>query len=158
MAAFGEYVLFKLATDESDRNKFDGEWLSGYFAGVTNRSNEYIIISGDRVYKAPTLRRRTDDEAYNVKVLEEMTAPFANFLRRGASTHRTEVVQDPSSALRAPRPIEPRSVPPNFKIQRPDFEGIGFTAGCKGCEQLITNAENGIANTVQNVENDRQSI
>ena len=42
VAAFGEYIHFKMATDESERNKFDGEWSSGYFAGVTNRSNEYL--------------------------------------------------------------------------------------------------------------------
>ena len=54
VACFGEYVLFKMATDESHRNKVDGEWLSGYFAGVLNRSGEYFIISGTRVFKALT--------------------------------------------------------------------------------------------------------
>lgn len=30
--------------DDSRRNKFDGKWQGGYFAGVTPRSGEYLVI------------------------------------------------------------------------------------------------------------------
>ena len=69
VAGFGELVLFKLATDESSRNKYDGEWQAGYFAGVINRSSEYIFIVQNRIFKAPTLRRRPSDSAYSSKVI-----------------------------------------------------------------------------------------
>ena len=52
VAGFGEFGRFKLATeDPTRRNKFDGELLDGYFAGVIARSAEFLIIQGDQVYR-----------------------------------------------------------------------------------------------------------
>lgn len=45
---FGEHVHFMAARDDSERNKFDGEWQEGYFVGVISRSGEYLATKGGR--------------------------------------------------------------------------------------------------------------
>ena len=87
----GEFMHFKLATDPTRRNKFDGEWLDGYFAGVIARWAEDVVIRGDQVYKFPTIRRRTEEEAYNKEALDSMRANFFDHVRVGAKTRVLEI-------------------------------------------------------------------
>ena len=46
VVGFGEHVKFQVAMDKDDRNKFDGEWQDGYFAGVITRTAEYLLGRG----------------------------------------------------------------------------------------------------------------
>ena len=68
--AFGERILFKPAADPGHRNKLDGEWMCGFFAGVVSRSGEYLVIVGDRNFRAPTARALLEKQGYDGKVVQ----------------------------------------------------------------------------------------
>ena len=65
-----------MATDPHEQNKYDGEWMDGYFVGVNHRSSEYMVISGEQVCKGPTIRRRVESEAYTRDRLDNSKAYF----------------------------------------------------------------------------------
>ena len=75
-----------------DQNQFDGEWIDGNVVGVCHRSSEYLVISGDKILKGPTIRRRMASEAYKKECLDEVKADFYKFIRRGATTSRAETM------------------------------------------------------------------
>ena len=135
---FGEYVHFKLATDNSNVDKFDGEWQDGYFAGVVTRSSEYLAIQGDRVFKCPTMRSRSDGERYPVTVLENMRADYFEYVRKGASTRKVEVLREDLQGREAPRPQPREYAPRRLYLRRADLEEHGYTVGCPACVWLQT--------------------
>ena len=93
VAAFGESVQFRVATDPHDQNKYDGEWQDGYFAGVCHRSSECLVIYKDRIFKCPTIRRRVSAEAYRRACLTDMNADFYEYILKGALTSRAVAVE-----------------------------------------------------------------
>ena len=146
IAGFGEYVHFKLATDEAHRNKFDGEWMDGYFAGVITRSGEYIIIKGQSVYKCPTMRRRSEGNAYDFKVLDDMLASYFDYIKKGAKTRTVEVSAPIAAGLQPPEPVERPYIPKRTYLRQDDFDKFGYTFGCPGCawmqnQQGLSSAE-----------------
>ena len=84
---FAEVVDFKLETDKNNRNKADSEFNEGVFLGYAWRSTEYLIASKGAIYKCRTVRRRADDIAFNVALIDHLEV-------RLKTTH-----------LRAPRPL-----------------------------------------------------
>ena len=137
VCGFGEWVQFQVARDPGDRNKFDGEWLEGYFVGVITRSSEYLVVMGDVVYKCPTIRRRMAADAYTAKCLVEVQANFFDYIRRGATTRRVETAPGtprpgPQEAPHQPREYQPKRT----YLMAEDFEEFGFTLGCPGCSWL----------------------
>ena len=135
---FGEFVHFQLARDKSSRNKFDGEWQDGYFAGVVARSSEYLVICNDKVFKCPTVRRRAEGSNYNKKVMEDMRADFFQYIKQGASTLRPDVLRREKESLEAPAPEHRRYMPRRVYLGKKDFDKYGHTAGCPACAWLQT--------------------
>ena len=60
---------------------------------MCHRPSEGLVISGDKVFKCPTIRRRVSSEAYKRTCVDKMSADFYKYVSRGASTSRTEVVE-----------------------------------------------------------------
>ena len=71
VAGFGEATKFTVATNVHDQNQFDGEWIDGNVVGLCHRSSEYLVISGNKILKGPTIRRRMASEAYKKECLDE---------------------------------------------------------------------------------------
>ena len=135
---FGEFVHFKMATDRAALNKFDGEWQDGCFVGVESRSSEYLVISGEHVFKCPTIRRRAEGDNYRREAVNNIQADYWQYIRKGASTRKVEILRDDNLGLKVP-PAEPREyVPRRLVLRRGDFEKHGFTAGCNECSRYQT--------------------
>ena len=93
VVGFGENVQFKNATDKQDLDKYDGEWDEGYFVGVASRSSEYLVVKGDQILKCPTISRKVDEEAWNIKCMEDIKAKYFDYVKKGAKTTRIDTYQ-----------------------------------------------------------------
>lgn len=80
---------FMLAKD-TRRNKFDREWLTGYFVGVATRSGEYLLLKGRRVYKRPTARSRAAGDQCSDIVLHEARADCVKYVKMAPGLHHTQ--------------------------------------------------------------------
>ena len=54
-----------LETNKSDQHKADGRGMTGIFLGYIWRTTECIEGTEDAVYKCRTIRRKTEDLAYD---------------------------------------------------------------------------------------------
>ena len=78
---FGEFVDFKLETDENNRQKADSEFNVGVFLGYAWRSTEYPVSMGDSAYKCRTARPRADSEAVDPKPTDAVTVRYEDFIK-----------------------------------------------------------------------------
>ena len=136
--ALGDRIFFKSATDPGHRNKLDGEWLCGLFAGVASRSGEYLVIVGDQIFKAPIARALLEKQAYDGKVVQEMRASYFEYVRAGAASRiRTPartipsqlVTADPRRRDYAPRKMHLWTV--DFEACRASRQAVQHAPGCK---------------------------
>ena len=134
VAGFGERVQFMVAKGVI-QNKYDGEWCDGYSMGVVMRSSEYLVAQGDQIYKCPTMRRWIDGDAYTIECLTDIRTDFNEYIRRGATTTRTEVIRGEGKvSVEVPKTVEKKFQPRGLKIREEDLGKFGYTAGCAGCE------------------------
>ena len=84
IAAFGEKVMFKYTTDKTKRNKMDSEWDTGYFVGINSRTSEYLIAKGAEVFSSTTVRRLTEDKAYDPEVVQDVKIQHREYITEGA--------------------------------------------------------------------------
>lgn len=117
--AFGERVNFLPAKDDTRMNKFDGEWMSGYFAGVTARIGEYLVVRGKETYRCPTNRSGATGDQFTNNVLQE------------GDQH----LQLPDAGPREYIPRRPTIRRNNFDIHR-------FKAGCPECARMQSGSRN----------------
>ena len=129
---FGEKVQFLLATDNTP-NKYEGEWQEGFFVGVVSRSSEYLVIKGDEVYKCPTVRRLTDEDAYTAECLQEIRANFFEYIKKGATTSKTVTYKGEIKGGITPKTVDKDAQPRSVRIRATDLDKHGLTAGCPGC-------------------------
>lgn len=133
VCGFGQYVRFKVASNKCDIKKYDGEWDDGYFVGVVTRSSEYVLVSGDRVFKCPTVRRMVAADSYNKQVLRYAQAGFFQYVRKGASAKRTDVIQHRDQSRHVPEALEHEYVPRRMYLGKKDLVKRGYSARCPAC-------------------------
>ena len=83
---FAEVVDFKLKTDKHNRYKADSEFNEGVFLGYAWRSTEYPIASQGGIYNCRTVRRRADDIAFSLALIENLEVPFEEYTLKGTKT------------------------------------------------------------------------
>ncbi len=133
IAGFGEHIQFMTAKGKI-QNMFEGEWSDGYVMGVVSRSSEYLVARGDQLFKCPTIRRKVDADAYDGKCLENITVDFNEYIRKGATTLRTEVIrEDAREDIGTPKTAERSFQPRGLHIWEGDLKRYGYIAGGAGC-------------------------
>ena len=73
---FAEVVDFKLETDRNNRNKADSEFNEGVLLGYAWRSKEYRVANKGAIYKCRAVRRRADDIAFILALIEGLEVRF----------------------------------------------------------------------------------
>lgn len=61
---FGETAMFRLAPDKSNRRKAKNMWGIAVFAGIENRSSEYLFMNETGLYKCRTMKRAPRNKAF----------------------------------------------------------------------------------------------
>ena len=136
IAVFGERVLYKeLADGKADRGKIDSDWKDGIWLGIRGRTGEHIIGTPEGVVKAWSVRRRPDEEKWDISVVNAV---------KGTPARPKPGREDPIVFVRIelPRRIEPGGeqapgiIPRRVYIKKKDYEQHGFTPGCEGCAEM----------------------
>ena len=136
VAVFGERVLFKELRDgKADRGKIDSDWKSGVWLGVRGRTGEHIVGTSDGVVKAWSVRRRPEEEKWDMVEINAV---------KGTPARPKPGREDPKIPIRIdlPRRIQtggdqtPGIVPRRVYIKKRDYEEHGYTPGCEGCVRM----------------------
>ena len=136
---FCEVVDFKVETDKHNRLKADSEFSEVFFLGYAWRSTEYLVASGDSIYKCRTVRRRADEVAYNSEIIDCVVARFEDYVLKGAKTSLRVSFPRTASAPTAQPTRGTGIVPRRLYLKPADFKKYGFTQGCPGCTHAQTN-------------------
>ena len=132
---FAESVDFMLETDKTKQHKADGRMMSGTFFRYIWRSTECIVGTKDAAYKCRTIRRKTEDLAYDPKCVDSIKIEYNEYILKDA---RTSVVATrhpgPAEGPIDPVPTRGREFVPRLIYTRPaDFGRHEYTQGCRGC-------------------------
>ena len=135
VCGFAEKVHFKTATDKNHRNKLDTDWNVGYFLGTTERSNEYLVGTSSGITACSTIKRMTDDLAYDASCIEEVGVTYSEYICDGATTTNPRVrFASPAQPNPNPMSVGLAFAPRRMKIGQADLEKVGYIIGCPGCE------------------------
>lgn len=138
---FGEKVYFQFKMPDTERNACSNEKSgTGYFVGIVNRNTQYLISTSDGIIACSTVRRLPDEEAYDKTCLEDVKVKYSDYIHGGARTKPTTVkfASAPSAAQPDQQPIVTNYASRALKLTAKDFVKHDFTAGCAGCEYLVT--------------------
>ena len=138
---FGETLNFKLKQDEARRRNMESDWSTGIFVGVDPRTSEALIISAEGLFKCRTVRRVIREDAFNPRWVEEAVTPIDEYVQKGAKTSFEEVrTHKHVVESRAPVPEEAnrKYEPRRIRLEQKDFDRLGYTQNCRGCEFLST--------------------
>ena len=85
-AAMGlaEKVEFMLETNKSDQHKADGRGMTGVFRGYIRRTTEYIVGTDEAVCKCRTIRRKTEDFAYDPTCVDYRKISYNEYVFKDA--------------------------------------------------------------------------
>ena len=107
---------------------FEGIWV-----GIDARSNGYKVLGEDGQVVVRTVRRRVFAERWSAEALLNVSVtPWKP--RVGAAEVRRVAIRVDRDALVAPEDDGP--VARRLGLKSFDFDGFGFTAGCRGCGRL----------------------
>ena len=136
VAVFGERVLYKELRDgKADRGKIDSDWKSGVWLGVRGRTGEHIIGTSDGVVKAWSVRRRPDEEKWDMAEVNAVKGTPAR-PKPGREDPRIPIRIDlPRRSGAGEEPL-PGFVPRRVYIKKRDYEEHGYTPGCEGCVRM----------------------
>ena len=136
MIGFGEKIMGQFTADKTSKNDHDTRWFEAFFLGVETCSGSYLVVNSDGIFKIANIRRLPDENAYDDKILKDVTKTFADYVSKGAAANpvRTTVVIGVSSAN--PDPLRSGPVPRRAMLRRADFTRFGLTAGCAGCQWI----------------------
>ena len=84
VAGFGEQVMYRIATDKTDRDKFDACHETGFgtFVGCVTRATECLVICKDgHVYKTRNVRRLTSDRSYGPDSLNYIKVGYRDCIK-----------------------------------------------------------------------------
>ena len=84
---FGEVVDFIIETDKNNRDKADSRVARGIFLGYAWRSTEYLIGTKEGIYQCRTVKRRSDEVAYDAEFTNYIQTRYDDFVLKGAKTH-----------------------------------------------------------------------
>ena len=133
VAGFAEKTHFKITTKKNHMHKMNSEWSTGYFLGRSENTAEYVVATTESIFACATIRRLPDDEAYDPECIQLVKITYRDSVLEGArstpagDTHNKNADSDPITD-----PMVSRWV----RLQPGDFQNLGYTVGCPGCDQL----------------------
>ena len=119
----------------------ESDWSTGIFVGVDPRTSEALIISGEGLFKCRTVRRVIREDAFSSKWVEEVVTPIDEYVQKGAKTSFEEVRTHRhvvESRAPVPEEINRTYAPRRIRLEQKDFDKLGYTENCRGCEFLQT--------------------
>ena len=121
IAKFGERVLYKEMKDGKVANaKIDSTWNSGIWLGLRGRTGEHIVGTPEGVIKAFTVRRRSEDERWSGKEVNELRGTPSN-PKPGTESMKIPVrIKTPETPIVEEKPS--RSNPRGVRTTRAEFE------------------------------------
>ena len=130
-------MQFKTAREKTRRTEMDTEWGVSFFPGTNLRTTEYLVGTNEGLISCATMRRMSDDKAYDPSCLEEVKANGREYVCDGASTTNPRVrVAVPIPTRPDPEPVAGPCVPRRMRITPSDSMTHGYTVGCPGCEAM----------------------
>ena len=78
------------------------------------------------------MRRRPQAEAYSDKCIKDMRVDHFDYIKRGATTSKAEVIKG-DGRPNIPNASETSVQPMSERIREEDAIRLGYTAGCPGC-------------------------
>ena len=73
-----------LETNKNDQHIADGRGMTGIILGYIGRTIEYIVGTEDAVYKCRTIRRKTEDSAYDPTCVDFLKISYNEYVLRDA--------------------------------------------------------------------------
>ena len=93
------------------------------------------MANADGIFKIANVRRLPDENAYDPRILTEITEKFANYIANGAATSsRTPVVI--GATIRNHDDARKGPMPRRTMLKNADFVRYGLTGGCPGCQWI----------------------
>ena len=136
VAVFGECVLYKELRDgTAGRGKIDSDWNSGIWLGVRGRTGEHIIGTNEGVVKAWSVKRRPDEEKWDMAAVNAVKGTPAR-PKPGRDDPRIPIRIDLPRRIGSGVDQPPGFVPRRVYIKKRDYEEYGYTPGCEGCVRM----------------------
>ena len=138
LPAFGERVGYRVKTN----HKLEPRWESGIFLGVRLHTTEEIIGTPKEVVVVQSVRRKPDDQQWNLQLLQSITGtPWApNPAKQKEPREALELPEpvsiEPEQPEEEVRQVETSELKPHFRrvyLRQDDFDKFGYSAGCKAC-------------------------
>ena len=140
LVEFGERVMY-YRSDAKGKEKLDTRWNSGIWLGVMDNSHEIIIGTSSGCLKSREVRRYADDaDRWNLDAFQAMQGvPWQPVpgLESEQIKVKIEVPKLKTEFSETPQGTQRPFVSRRFRINRKDFDDIGFTPLCPGCTALI---------------------
>ena len=121
----------------------ESKWRTGIFVGLRERSEELLMMTENGVFRARSIKRKPEQERWDKEFLEKAVGtPWEPIpgRRKGEQTdlpgHVAVIPASEAGILEVQPAAEPRGAPRRVYIRKADLMRYGYTAGCKGCEQL----------------------
>ena len=146
---FGEIVHYMpLKRKESKRNKLDPRLRDGIFLGIREANDEMFIGTEHGVVRTNTFYRRPEVERWNgeflLKIVGVPWKPIPSLPSASEPAISIPELEEQCLGRRvqeqgvaAPKEYIPRKV----CLRQSDFAKYGHTPGCRGCESIITKAQ-----------------
>ena len=138
VVGFGEVVDYILEPAKGHMHKADSRVGKGVLLGYDRRSTEYIIGTGDGVYKCRTVRRRAKENSCDAELIDAIKMSYDEYILEGAKTTPAVTFARPAAVEpEPPVPMRGRDfVPRRLYTKASDYIAHGYTQGCRGCEWL----------------------
>ena len=83
IVGFGEQVHFKTETIKTKRHKVDTEFAVGIFVGYVWNTTEYIVINELGAFRCRTIRRMTEENAYDPECVAKVQIRYGSYIADG---------------------------------------------------------------------------
>ena len=133
---FGECVYYRVRTT----HKLDVRWDTGIFLGIRLHTTEKIIGSSKGVVAVQSIRRKPEDQQWDVELLQSIQGtPWApNPSTARGAREALELPEPLAISVEqpdvAPEDTKTASYKAHFKrvfLRQDDFDRFGYSAGCK---------------------------
>ena len=143
---FGEKVMWKKPAGSKNVQALDSLWDVGVFVGLKTLSGEFIVATKNGIHMARTVRRKTEEERWNIK---DDGVIFGVPWNKGPEdtdadgvrpkemdfARNTEGAEDNEKVWLKPSEQEP--VPRRVVLAKEDFKKHGYTPGCRACKESL---------------------
>ena len=141
---FAESVHFRRLQPPGRLAKLESLWTTGIMIGYRANTGEFMVASGDGVFKTRNLRRRPIEERWSTRDVKELRftpwkvrdqVPRQQAQREVQEHHQphVDIQVDTSINVDLPKPEPAEAIPRRVYLTKAVLEKYGMTDGCMGC-------------------------